>query len=172
MKPRAEVAKWQTQLTQNQPRLKPRVGSSPTFGRIFKTSPSLYRVTNRSWRRFDDTLRLVRTFHCSSFFNSCLMIFSWIWLAVSWYDNSLSFCSVSKVYSRKPGERAGYFWSGCCLVDISESVRYSTDMTCRCAEINDFHRLPCREAKIRLSRNTLSSSIVSAQSSELPCRGH
>jgi hypothetical protein len=29
------VAKWQTQLTQNQPRLKPRVGSTPTFGRFF-----------------------------------------------------------------------------------------------------------------------------------------
>jgi cold shock CspA family protein len=30
--PLAEVAKWQTQLTQNQPGLTPHVGSTPTFG--------------------------------------------------------------------------------------------------------------------------------------------
>ena len=35
MKLHAEVAKWQTQLTQNQPGLKSRVGSSPTFGITF-----------------------------------------------------------------------------------------------------------------------------------------
>jgi hypothetical protein len=31
------VAKWQTQLTQNQPGLTPHVGSTPTFGNLLKT---------------------------------------------------------------------------------------------------------------------------------------
>jgi hypothetical protein len=75
MKPRAEVAKWQTQLTQNQPGRKPRVGSSPTFGSTFGDLTKTI-CGNKIGRRDGlMTLGLVRTFHCSSFFNFCLRFF-------------------------------------------------------------------------------------------------